>query len=104
MKIAVVTRDIELSSFTHERISQRVEKLGHRLEREPSVRVTLASMRNRFTAHLQMVADGKDFLASATDRSNVLRAFDDAAARVDRQITRHHKKLQRRDAGVPALG
>ena len=103
MRIAMVTRDVELNPFAHERVSRRVEKLGQRLEQEPAVRVSLSSDKSGFHAQLQLAGAGREFMASASDRSNLLRAFDDAAARVDRQISRHHKKMLRRDAGVRAF-
>lgn len=100
MDIEVVLKDVDLSPLADERVSRRVEKITQRMDGETRVRVTLSAVHGDLTAHVRLFAAGQELVGTATSRENVVTAFDEAVARLERRIARRSEKLKRTDRGI----
>ena len=100
MRLDLVLKDVDLTPATREKVERRIEKTVSRVNRELPVRVSLTGVRNTFTAQIYMTVRGKDIVSVGESKENVLTAFDEAVAKIDRQFHKRYDKLSRKDRGL----
>ncbi len=100
MRIDLVLKDVDLTDETREKVERRIDKTVSRVNREMPVRVVLSGVRNTYTAQIYMTASGKDIIGVGESKDNILSAFDEAIAKIDRQFHKRYDKLSRKDRGV----
>lgn len=104
MDIELVLKDVDLSPLTEERVARRIEKIAQRAQAvdgtDARPRVTLGAERLEYDAHVRVVVAGRELMGTGTSTENVLAAFDEAAAKIERQVRRRSQRLQRTDRGI----
>lgn len=104
MKIDLVLKDVDLNPVAEERVSRRLEKIAQLAQgvdaAQPRPHVTLEAARLEYDAHVRMTVAGREILGTGRSSENAVAAFDLAAAKIERQVCRRSRRLQRTDRGL----
>lgn len=104
MDLELVLKDVDLNPVAEERVSRRLEKIVQRVHAiggtEARPHVTLGAERAQYDANVRLLVAGRELVGTGTSSENVLAAFDEAAAKIERQVHRRNQRLQRTDRGI----
>ncbi len=103
MNLELVGKDVTPSEALRARIEQKLAKFESRVGQKLQVRVTLAQDAATFTCHVHFTAAKHAFDAAGTGE-DLVKAADDALAKIDRQLTKalHKAESSRKTRDEPA--
>ncbi len=96
MRISISSKGIEVTPALRARVEKKASKLQRYFDEDTQTAVRLSMERSRSIAEITVTLRGGDILRSEISAYDMYEAIDEACQKLERQIHRHAKRLEKR--------
>lgn len=100
MSIEVTARHKDISAELQQYAKGKAESFIDEFKKVTTVHIVLDFDRHIYTAHLQATVDGEQYVATADDQDNIIKAIDDSFDKAHRQVRKHFDKVAQSNKGL----